>query len=95
VKIRSKIEPRQIELAGALHRRQRDREILDREPGRVEDGDVAVRVPTSYWLTMRALDSDDEVRGLGIAAAVDGVAGDGRSTDSEDPAGLRPLTLRR
>src|SRR5207244_4346876 len=35
-----------IELAGAFHRGERDREILNREPGRVEDGDVPVRCPS-------------------------------------------------
>ncbi len=38
----SEVERRQIELAGSLHRRERDREVLDREPGRVECRDLVI-----------------------------------------------------
>ena len=40
---RLEVDPRQVELARALVGGDRDREILDREPGRVEDRDLLVR----------------------------------------------------
>ena len=39
----SRARARQVELVGALQRREGDREILDREAGRVEDRDLVVR----------------------------------------------------
>src|SRR5215468_1090668 len=39
----SEVDPRDVVLVDALHRRQRDREVLDREAGRVERGDLVVR----------------------------------------------------
>src|SRR5206468_2020403 len=38
------VERREVQLVGALHRCERDGEVLDREAGRVEDGDVARRL---------------------------------------------------
>ena len=36
------LDLRQVELGRALHRRERDREVLDREAGRVEERDLGV-----------------------------------------------------
>ena len=39
------VDRREVEPVRTLERRERDREILDREPGRVEDGDLLVALP--------------------------------------------------
>ena len=40
-----KVEAGEVELVGALQRREGDRHVLDRGAGRVEDGDLVVAPP--------------------------------------------------
>src|SRR5439155_24869041 len=40
------VERGEVQLVGALHRGERDGQVLDRQPGRVKDRDVVLRLTT-------------------------------------------------